>query len=200
MIVCNLCDVEKDNSCFYKHTRQCKECKSNIYKSKMSDDIYREKRRKLAMDRYGKEKDIILERKKRYNKKIESKVKRNKHIKKRMSEDPLYKMSIIARNNTRYYLKKRGYKISMRTQELLGCSIDELVKFLEERFESWMTWDNHGLYSGEYNYGWDIDHKIPLCSATNEEELIKLLNFANLQPLCSKINRYIKKDKTDYVI
>jgi hypothetical protein len=58
-----------------------------------------------------------------------------------------------------------------------------------------MTWDNYGLYNGELNYGWDVDHIIPLSSVKTEEELIKLNHYTNLQPLCSKINRYIKRVK-----
>jgi hypothetical protein len=57
-----------------------------------------------------------------------------------------------------------------------------------------MTWDNYGLYNGEPNYGWDIDHKIPSSSAITEEDLIKLNHYTNLQPLCSKINRDVKRN------
>jgi hypothetical protein len=34
----------------------------------------------------------------------------------------------------------------------------------------------------------------------SEEELVKLNHFSNLQPLCSKINRDIKKDNLEYGI
>jgi 5-methylcytosine-specific restriction endonuclease McrA len=57
-----------------------------------------------------------------------------------------------------------------------------------------MTWDNYGKYNGEFGYGWDIDHIIPISTAVNENEVIQLNNFINLQPLCSKINRDIKRD------
>ena len=57
-----------------------------------------------------------------------------------------------------------------------------------------MTWENHGLYNGELNYGWDIDHIIPFSSAKTEEDIIKLSHYTNLQPLCSKFNRYLKRD------
>lgn len=56
-----------------------------------------------------------------------------------------------------------------------------------------MTWNNYGLYNGTEKYGWDIDHVIPLSSALNENELLKLNHFSNLKPLCSKVNRDIKR-------
>jgi 5-methylcytosine-specific restriction endonuclease McrA len=62
-----------------------------------------------------------------------------------------------------------------------------------------MTWDNYGKYNGEFNYGWDIDHIIPLSSASSIEELNLLNNHTNLQPLCSKVNRDIKKDKMSFI-
>jgi hypothetical protein len=49
-----------------------------------------------------------------------------------------------------------------------------------------------GIY--EPNKSWDIDHIIPLSSAINEYDILKLNHYSNLQPLCSYINRYIKKD------
>ena len=57
-----------------------------------------------------------------------------------------------------------------------------------------MTWDNYGLYNGELNCGWDIDHIIPLSSVNTEDDIIKLNHYTNLQPLCSYTNRVIKKD------
>jgi len=61
-----------------------------------------------------------------------------------------------------------------------------------------MNWDNHGLYNGELNYGWDVDHIIPISSAKTEEDIYKLNHFSNFQPLCSKVNRDIKKAKLTY--
>ena len=72
--------------------------------------------------------------------------------------------------------------------------------YLESRFEDWMDWENRGIYTGEFNSGWDIDHIIPISSAKSEEEIISLNHYTNLQPLCSKINRDIKKNKIEYGI
>ena len=61
-----------------------------------------------------------------------------------------------------------------------------------------MTWDNKGLYNGELNYGWDVDHIIPIDTAVTEDDVIRLNHYTNLQPLCSKINRDIKKNNPSY--
>jgi 5-methylcytosine-specific restriction endonuclease McrA len=58
-----------------------------------------------------------------------------------------------------------------------------------------MSWENYGLYNGELNYGWDIDHIIPLSKASTKDEFYELSHYTNMQPLCSKTNRDIKKDK-----
>ena len=76
----------------------------------------------------------------------------------------------------------------------MGCSLSEFKTHLESNFEDWMCWDNYGLYNGELNYGWDIDHIVPSSSAKTEEESVKLNHYTNLQPLCGKINRVIKRN------
>ena len=57
-----------------------------------------------------------------------------------------------------------------------------------------MTWENYGRYNGEFGYGWDIDHIVPISSIKNELDILELNNYKNLQPLCSKINRDIKRN------
>ena len=63
-----------------------------------------------------------------------------------------------------------------KTENILGCSFSDFKIHLESKFESWMTWDNYGLYNGELNYCWDIDHIIPLSSAKTEEDILRLNN------------------------
>ena len=147
---------------------------------------------------YENNKESKLEYQKNYNK--TNKDKRNTYLSERRQNDPLFRLITNVRNliyNSFYY---NGYSKNSKTEELLGCSFEELKDYLESKFEPWMNWDNRGLYSGEFNYGWDIDHKIPLSSVNTEDEIIKLNHYTNLQPLCSKINRDIKKDNLEYVI
>jgi hypothetical protein len=112
--------------------------------------------------------------------------------------NPLYKFFNSIRQSILKSIRKGGYNKNSKTHEILGCSYDEIVKHFESNFESWMTWENRGLYNGEFNYGWDIDHIIPISSAKSEEDIIKLNHYTNLQPLCSKINRDIKKNKMNW--
>jgi hypothetical protein len=88
-----------------------------------------------------------------------------------------------------------GYKKNTRTYKILGCTYDEFKLHIESKFEEWMNWDNYGRYNGEENYGWHLDHIIPLSSVTTEEDIIRLNHYSNIQPLCSYINRYVKRDK-----
>ena len=97
-------------------------------------------------------------------------------------------------------IKNNGYTKNSKTENILGCTFEEFKLYLESKFENWMTWENRGLYNGELNYGWDIDHIIPISSAKTEEETIKLNHYTNLQPLCSYTNRHIKMDVIDYYL
>jgi len=110
--------------------------------------------------------------------------------------DPDKMIRVSARSLVKRFLKFK----KNTTNEIIGCSYEYLRQYLESKFESWMSWDNHGLYNGELNHGWDIDHIIPLSSAKTDEEVIKLNHYTNLQPLCSKVNRDIKNDKIDFYI
>lgn len=119
----------------------------------------------------------------------------NKSVKKRKENDPLFRLVCIVRSSLSKNLKRFNINKKDKTSDILGCSFEEFKNYLESKFEPWMTWENRGLYNGEPNYGWDIDHMIPLSSGKSEEEILRLSNFINLQPLCSKINRDIKKGK-----
>ncbi len=119
--------------------------------------------------------------------------------KKRYDNDILFRLTSNIRSLIGISLKQKNYTKKSHTYEILGISYKDFLVYLESKFEPWMTWDNRGLYNGSLNYGWDIDHIIPLCSANSEEELLKLNHYTNLQPLCSKINRVIKRDNIIWI-
>lgn len=137
---------------------------------------------------------------KKYKEKNKEKIKKyfKEYNEKRLKSDELYKLKFVIRKRIRESLKYCGLNKKNRTKEILGCDIREFKQHLENQFEPWMNWDNYGNPKDgifEENKTWDIDHIIPISSTENEEEILKLNHYTNLRPLCSYINRWIKKDK-----
>lgn len=128
------------------------------------------------------------------NNKEKVKISKLKYETKRLKNDPLYKLKHNIACGFRQSLKRNCYTKKSRTHEILGCSYEQFKQYLESKFESWMSWENYGLYNGIPNYGWDIDHVIPTSSAKTEEEVINLNHYSNLQPLCSYVNRDVKRN------
>ena len=172
------CELNKD---------KLKEKKKKYYFNNI--ELIREKKKKYRLDNI----DIIREKDREYAKL--NKNRRNQRHHNRMKNDIIYYMYNIVRSVINDSFRRSRYTKKSRTYEILGCSFEEFKIYLESKFEPWMNWENRGLYNGELNYGWDIDHIIPLSSAKSEEEVYKLNYYSNLQPLCSYTNRYIKVDK-----
>ncbi len=214
--VCSKCKETKEVTLFYKRKSSkdglrshCISCEkqykldnndrikdySKIYKLNNSFRI-----REKSQQYYINNKENINEYSKNYrlNNLLELNLKRNNRRKNKYINDVLYYLQENIRASINTSFNKKNYSKSSRTFEILGCSYEHLKEHLESKFENWMTWENRGLYNGKLNYGWDIDHIIPLSSATTEEELIKLNHYTNLQPLCSYTNRVVKKDKINW--
>lgn len=124
-----------------------------------------------------------------------------KHVNERKTHDDLFKLKSNIRSLIISSMKLKGYKKLSKTQNILGCTFEEFKTYLESKFEPWMNWNNYGNWNGhtkELNISWDIDHIIPLSTATTEEEMLKLNHYTNLQPLCSYINRYVKNGNILY--
>jgi hypothetical protein len=215
----------KDKSKVDGYNSSCKECKREYRDSNKDlissiGKIYRDKNREkeiLRLSKYRQENKESIRQKDRERYRLNPEKSKEYHTiwvllnkdtireynrlynrvykKERSKRDPVFKLSLSIRGLIRSSIKSSGFGKKSKTSTILGCSFDDFKLHLESKFEDWMNWDNHGLYNGDFNYGWDIDHIIPLSSASSEEELIKLNNYTNLQPLCSKVNRYIKKEK-----
>jgi len=154
------------------------------------------KREKYIKEYYINNKDKILSYSKEYFKdnKEEKQKKNNDRYNKRREVDAVFKLTTNIRRNLRGILKRFSFTKKCKSYEILGCSFEIFKQHLETQFESWMNWNNYGLYNGEVNYGWDIDHIIPISTAKTEEDVINLNHYTNLQPLCSYNNRVLKRD------
>lgn len=205
--VCTKCEKAKDLSVFGGNLGRrdgtqeiCKDCKSlmdKFYRANNPEKIkqYLESNKERIKDRskqYGiKNADSLRE--KRAEKFQLNKDKWNEYQRNRIKYDPTYKIKTSVRKAILKAIK--GHDKSKSTQDILGCTYQELRKHIESQFEPWMTWENKGLYNGDFNYGWDIDHIIPLSTAKSPEDILYLNHYTNLRPLCSHVNRNIKRDK-----
>ena len=170
---------------------------NNVDKRK---EYLKEYRKENGKENYQKNAEKLKNKRKEYYYNNKEKVfsTNNAYRNKRKQSDPLFKLSGNLRTMIGSAIKKNGYKKLSKTELILGCSFEHLKQYLESNFEHWMSWDNYGNPKDgilELNKSWDIDHIVPLSSALNENELLKLNHYTNLKPLCSYNNRYIKKDK-----
>lgn len=152
--------------------------------------------KELSKQNYYKNRNHNIARNKEYKKNNKEKLRKsnNDYVKRRKKVDPLFALKIQIRSNILKTFSERSFTKSNNTVNILGCSFIDFKLHLESKFESWMNWDNRGKYKKDvFNYGWDIDHIIPISTATCEADVIRLNHYTNLQPLCSKINRDVKR-------
>lgn len=167
--ICSCCKIEKEITSFYKDSYRkdgykiyCKICKKNKdYKWNKNN---KEKNKNWQKNWLEKNK----EHRKKYLKEYENK-KRN--------ENDIFKIKSYIRNRIRNFLKLKNISKRNKTFDIVGCTPEELKLHLEKQFNNKMNWSNYG------KFGWHIDHIIPLDLGCNEEEILKLCHYTNLQPL-----------------
>jgi hypothetical protein len=169
--ICVKCNLSKNPHDFHKDKSKksglssyCKICSSERKKTKYYENI------ELTRNTYR-----IIRKKQRDKDRVGINQKRREYYRHKMETDPLFKLKKNVRNRIWFYTKYNGK--SKTTFEIVGIEVDKLKIYLENKFTEGMTWENYGPY------GWHIDHIIPLDSAKTKEELYKLCNYKNLQPL-----------------
>lgn len=172
---------------------------NNKDKKKEYDKIYREQnkedKKKRDKEYYNKNKEKLKKHVKSYREKNKEII--NKRTLDKKKNDSLFKLTCNTRSLIKQSFKRKGCEKLTKTEIILGCTFKQFKSYIESKFESWMNWENYGNWNGipsELNTAWDIDHIIPLSTAKTEEDVIRLNHHSNLQPLCSYINRFIKKD------
>jgi hypothetical protein len=211
---CIACGENKDLIYFTKNklskdgcNNECKDCNKK-YREKNKEKIKEQKKK-----HYEKNKDKISNQSKKYYQENKDKIKetvkewrcsnkgkikkyQKKHyekiLKEKYNSDPLYKLTCNLRTRMYDAIKEgMGFKLG-KSEELLGCTFEEVRNHLESLFKDGMTWENHGLY------GWHIDHRRPCASfdLTKEDQQRECFHYTNLQPLWATEN-LSKSDKWD---
>lgn len=99
---------------------------------------------------------------------------------KKRKTDPCYRMAGRISNGLRQSLKDVGSKKGEKSFNMLGYSAQDLRNHIEKQFLKGMCWENADK--------WHIDHIIPISTANNEEDVIRLNQLSNLRPLWAKDN------------
>jgi len=103
------------------------------------------------------------------------------HQRRRYAENVEVRLACLLRNRM-----KKAVKRGARTSSViaaLGCSVPDLIAYLEAQFKDAMTWSNHGE--------WHIDHIRPVSSfdLTDPAQFLQACHFSNLQPLWRRENQ-----------
>lgn len=102
--------------------------------------------------------------------------------KQRKAVDPAFRVVTNLRN--RVYSAVRAARAGRKTvsgAELLGCTPQFFVEYLEAQFLPGMTWDNYGLH------GWHADHIKPV-NAFDDPQDPACWHYSNYQPLWAEDN------------
>lgn len=176
---CIYCEVEHPlTSAFWRRVDHAPSCKRRAYIThKTWVDNNRIRHNKARCEYYRKNTKKIITANSNY-------ASRRKKI------DINYKMAIVLRDRFSKALNRR-YKAGSAVRDL-GCSIEEFVTYLSNKFLLGMTWATYG------RTGWHIDHIQPLSSfdLTDFKQLQIALHYTNLQPLWSEDN--IRKSNKAY--
>ena len=145
---------------------------------------------------YLNNKGEILKQRKDYYQKHKAKInqQKNSYIQERKLTDDVFKVKTMIRASIYDAFRRSDNHKATKTVDILGCNYKEFKEHIESQFEDWMTWDNYGKYNGEPNFGWDLDHIKPLALAESIEDVYILNHYTNFQPLCSYINRDVKRN------
>lgn len=141
-----------------------------------------------------KNKDKLRETKRNWEKANKDKVKKQqkKDYDKRMS-NPIKKMEHQMRNMINCSFRRTKYIKNKKLKEIVGLDCDNMINYLLE------------TYKNNYGYEWDkkepvhIDHIMPISLAKNEDDVIKLCHYTNLQLLKAKDNLQ-KGNKTNWTL
>lgn len=176
---------EKDRKYHYKNQeKRNQQSKEDYYNKKehyneLSKKYYKEHAEEIKA-RKKKYREENADKIKAYREKVKEKTKTylKDYTREKARSNPSYRLRRNLAVRLYAALKSKTNKKD-RTMELIGCSLEDLMKHLESQFKEGMTWENYG------RFGWHVDHIIP-CSSfdlLNEEEQKKCFHYTNLQPL-----------------
>lgn len=222
---CKSCKNIKSLDEFHAKQYKCKVCKSEEDKAYYQNNKEKilDKTAKYQKKIYKEDKKIILDKQKKYQQTEKGKSTRKKYEKdnkeklnnyykeykkrpevkkrrrQRLNNNPKEKIRHLISNSILLNLKKRNATKEASISKYLKFTIDDLIIHLENLFELWMSWENHGKYNPKTwddndpsTWTWQIDHIIPHSTfnytSMEDDEFQKCWSLSNLRPLSAKQN------------
>lgn len=201
---------EEKNAYQREWTKKNREKKSEIdrkYREKNREKIkachkaWRERNREhineKAREKYNENPEAYKQRKERYQAahkeqvkesnrryKVENRQKITDYQRQKRRSDPVYRFRTSFIHLMSLYRKKTGYAGNKGTWEMVGCDFDTFLKHIQSQFEEGMTMENYG-HRGDC---WNIDHIVPISSASTDEDIERLNHYTNLRPMWASDN------------
>jgi hypothetical protein len=158
---------------FAKKTREQKLAVWNAKNKKRSDAT--------KLKKYGTTDPNLIKAMKNAAKGDPKKLRKERDQKRYKTDREFYVKSLLYRrmNHLLKYRRRGSHMV-----DYLGCSVDELLIWIESKFTEGMTWENRG------RYGWHLDHIKPckLFDFSKEEDIKDCFHYTNLQPLWANDN------------
>lgn len=190
----------KKKSIINSEEKKCYKCDKKLpisffNKNKRNKDGLQSECRDCNAEFYIKNKDNFKIKNNNYYKNNKEKARQYRRNNRKSKKDsPITIINNIVRRAIRTSFKNKKINKTKKSFDVLGCSPSYFREYIESKFKKWMSWDNYGKYNGCIDFGWDLDHIIPISSAKNIEDVIKLNHYSNFQPLCSYVNRNLKRN------
>jgi len=213
---CTFCKQTKPLSGFSTNGKkgirsQCKECrcskekekrKQNIEAYKEKDKKYYEANKQEVLERNreyrAENREAIIAQKKQYYQENKdglvrdwherTKPRRNARLCERRQTDKQFALISSLRSRVSDVLRKKETK-DMTCFELLSCSRDHILEWIEHQFTDEMSWDNYAKY-------WHADHVVPVAffDVCDNKQKKACFHWSNLKPL-PKSDNLSKSDK-----
>lgn len=187
--ICKKCGNEKEISMFAKY-------RSNgiLLRKATCRECYKPSRRK----HYINHATAIIAKNSDYKKQNRPQI--NERERGRRKNDIEYKLYSTVRSVVKMSIKRnKGHKGNLATLKYLTYSIEDLKHHLEKQFESWMTWQNWGVYNAKTwddndpaTWTWHVDHITPQSdlpyTSMKDDNFTICWALENLRPLNAKQN------------
>lgn len=105
----------------------------------------------------------------------------------RFKRDRAFALGFYLSNTIRIAVREAGGRKSARAEQILGCSIQDFMRYIESMWRPGMSWGNRGRTID----CWQLDHRRPISSfdLRDPAQQHECFHYTNYQPLWAAENK-----------